>query len=183
MNKQLTKKTIGIAASAALIASVALSGSALAAPPGKDKPAKNEDIDNGDRTSISIYQTCDIDNGDLKVHVSIMDNNAGTDKATATLKSVTVQGLEKTGPREYASLGDAWMWNSGSWDNDVCDSDDAIEIGTTCTITLPNFCGKKSAGAKAFDALTTVDTGPDGNRVEYYAQCKDSDLKVETYCL
>ena len=44
MNKQLTKKSIGIAASAALIASVALSGSALAGPGGKDKngpPAPN----------------------------------------------------------------------------------------------------------------------------------------------
>ena len=183
MNKQLTKRTIAIAASAALMASVALSGSALAAPPGKGKPEKNPDIETGDRTSISIYQTCDIDKGNLKVHVSIMDNNAGTDKAKASLKSVTVQGLEKTGPQDFGTLGDAWEWNSESWENDVCDSGKAIEIGTTCTITLPNFCTKKSADAKAFDALTTVDTGPNGNRVEYYAQCKDSDLKVEDYCL
>jgi hypothetical protein len=38
MNKQLTKKSIAIAASAALMASVALSGSALAAPGGKKGP-------------------------------------------------------------------------------------------------------------------------------------------------
>ena len=39
MNKQLTKKTIGIAASAALMASLALTGNALAAPP--DKGGRN----------------------------------------------------------------------------------------------------------------------------------------------
>ena len=38
MNKQLTKKTIGIAASAALMASLAFSGSALAAPGGEKGP-------------------------------------------------------------------------------------------------------------------------------------------------
>jgi hypothetical protein len=38
MNKQLTKKTIGIAASAALMASAAFSGSALAGPGGEKGP-------------------------------------------------------------------------------------------------------------------------------------------------
>jgi hypothetical protein len=45
MNKQLTKKTIGIAASAALMASLAFSGSALAGKPDKEQgPPPAQDV-------------------------------------------------------------------------------------------------------------------------------------------
>ena len=216
MNKQLTKKTIGIAASAALMASVALSGSALGAPanpPGKDKPKRNDNIENGDRTSISVYQTCAIVEDDLVVNVLITDNNADTcdvngencTKAQAELESVEVQGLGKIGP-EYFTYGSPWGSNISACAsdplpgdglcidhddieipdtatlNDTCDDLNSIEIGTTCTITLEGLCGASADGAKALNALTTIDTGTNGNRVEYYAQCVDSYLKVDGQC-
>jgi hypothetical protein len=56
MNKQLTKKIIGIAASAALIASVAFSGTAIADP----NPNK------GPKPSITIDSWCEINTADLK---------------------------------------------------------------------------------------------------------------------
>ena len=56
MNKQLTKKSIGIAASAALMASVAFSGNALAGPPAdndkKGPPAAQEPSCNLSKTDI-----------------------------------------------------------------------------------------------------------------------------------
>jgi len=178
MNKQLTKKAIGIAASAALLASVAFSGSALAAPPDKDggPPQKNNDVAKGTKTSIDVYSNCNIVDRDLVVNVTITDKNdyPGSTKTLATLESVTVQALEKTGPRSYNDVPVAW-------DNtlDKCDGGDDIGFTTTCTITLVDVCDMLSADAKSLDALTTVSTGDNGNLVNYYSQCKDSDLKLE----
>ena len=72
MNKQLTKKTIGIAASAALIASLAVSGSAFAAPGNGNGGA------NGKKGSIEILSICDLNktSGKLTVWTKIVDTSS-----------------------------------------------------------------------------------------------------------
>ena len=135
MNKQLTKKTIAIAASAALIASVALSGSALAAR-------------KGPQASLDVMTVCNIDavNEELIVDVTLTDPNKDTNKAQAVLESVTVQGLQKAGGGGKGS--NTWTDGADSWsDAEKCEPVDKytpakdIEIGTTCTIKL-DICGR-----------------------------------------
>ena len=92
MNKQLTKKTIGIAASAALMASLALSGSAFAAPGNGNGGA------NGKKGSIEILSICDLNktSGKLTVWTKIVDTSSESAYG-ADLDSLFVQGVEKIG--------------------------------------------------------------------------------------
>jgi len=189
MNKQLTKKTIGIAASAALMATVALSGSALAAPGG------NNSNKQGPQASLDVFTVCNIDPdaGELIVDVTITDPNVGLDKATAVLESVKVQGLQKV-------RGNVWSRGADSWDSatDFCIDDpygSPIAVGTTCTIRLDICTGL--ANSKAVNAETTVEISGlfDGDVVgsskdTYLSRCKDdpetlevneADLKVADY--
>lgn len=84
MNKQLTTKTIGIAASAALIASLAFSGSAFA----------GKGWNNGQKGSISVQSVCYLnDDKSLTVKTIIMD--ASSRLGDAMLDSMTVQAMEK----------------------------------------------------------------------------------------
>ena len=80
MNKQLTKKTIGIAASAALMASLAFSGSALAAPGGEKGPPPAQD------------EACDLDD---YAHACV-----------ETLKSVdaAIMGADSLNARDESTL-------------------------------------------------------------------------------
>ena len=80
MNKQLTKKSIVIAASAALMASVAFSGSALAGPGGKKGPPPAQPV------------ACDL--------------NAETHDCAATLRSVNaaILGATTVNERDQNSL-------------------------------------------------------------------------------
>ena len=174
MNKQLTKKSIGIAASAALMASLAFSGSALAGKPEKGNAPK------GSQTSVDVYSNCNIVGDQLVVNVTVTDKNAGTDKTPAELVSVSVQPQEKIGPRNLVGVGDAWKWTSDLYDeaDDKCDNGTVIKIGDTCTISF-SVCEALSSNAKALDALTTVDTGENGSKVTYTSMCKDSDLKLD----
>ena len=177
MNKQLTKKSIGIAASAALMATMAFSGSALAGPgnaPDKGNAPK------GSQTSVDVYSNCAIVGDQLVVNVTVTDKNEGTDKTPAELVSVTVQAQEKTGPKTSVGVGDAWEWTSDTYDlvDDKCDNGSTISIGNTCTISL-EVCGALSGGGKALDALTSVDTGENGSQLTYTSMCKDSDLKLD----
>jgi hypothetical protein len=178
MNKQLTKKTIGIAASAALIASVAFSGSALAAPGNGNGPNKQ-----GPQASLDVMTVCNIDAdaGDLIVDITITDPNEGTDKAQAVLESVKVQGLQKAGGKGKGS--NEWTYSADSWDGetDLCIDDpygSPIEIGTTCQIRLDICTGL--GDSKAVNAQTTVeisgltDSGAVGSSKEtYMSLCKD----------
>jgi hypothetical protein len=180
MNKQLTKKTIGIAASAALMASVAFSGGALAAPGNGNGPNKQ-----GPQASLDVMTVCNIDEyaGELIVDITLTDPNEGTDKAQAVLQSVTVQGQKKAGGTGKGS--NTWTPGADSWsDAEKCEPVDDytpaedIEIGTTCQIRLDICTGL--GDSKAVNALTTVNISglADGNpvgssKLEYTSQCKD----------
>ena len=197
MNKQLTRKTIGIAASAALISSVAFSGSALAGHNGNHNSNKQ-----GPQASLDVMTVCNIDEdaGELIVDITITDPNEGTDKAQAVLDSVNVQGLQKAGGKGKGS--NEWVHSSDSWDNanatDLCIGspyDSPIEIGTTCQIRL-DIC-TDLGDSKAVNAQTTVEISglADGNAVDssketYMSLCKDDPateyvdeavLKVDDY--
>jgi hypothetical protein len=109
MNKQLTKKTIGIAASAALIASLAVSGSAFAGPGNN----------NGPKGSIGLYSICyieteaeigvDVPAPYLRVETTITDESSVL--GDATLDGMVVQAREKykgpwSNPDNFQDIGD-----------------------------------------------------------------------------
>jgi hypothetical protein len=99
MNKQLTKKTIGIAASAALIATLAMSGSAFAGH------NNGKGSDNGQKGSIKIFSICDLnkDTGDLRVWTKI-DDTSGNPAYGAVLDSLFVQAVQRIGTGKYLSI-------------------------------------------------------------------------------
>jgi hypothetical protein len=92
MNKQLTKKTIGIAASAALIATLAMSSSAFAGH------NNGKGSDNGQKGSIKILSICDLnkDTGTLRVWTKI-DDTSSDPAYGAELDSLFVQATQKIG--------------------------------------------------------------------------------------
>jgi len=169
MNKQLTKKTIGIAASAALMASLAVSGTALAGPGG------NNSNKQGPQASLDVFTVCHIDEsaGELIVDITITDPNAGTDKAQAVLESVNVQGLQKY-------RGNDWMHSDDSWASlmgDTCEDGSAVMIGTTCTVRLDVCSGL--GNSKAVNAETTVSLQGEASKETYLSRCKDDPLTLE----
>jgi len=94
MNKQLTKKAIGIAASAALIATVALSSAASAAPGGNPK------------SSIGVDTWCEIKPGDeavgdMTVHIKIEDKSSGIAYGNTYLQSVVVEAAAKDRGKDF----------------------------------------------------------------------------------
>jgi len=86
MNKQLTKKTIGIAASAALIASLAISGSAFAGGNGGA---------NGQKGSITLTSVCTIE-ADKSLTVRTIITDASSVPGDAVLDSMEVTAVDKT---------------------------------------------------------------------------------------
>jgi hypothetical protein len=166
MNKQLTKKTIGIAASAALMASLAFSGSAFAAP-GNGKAVKN-----GPKGSISVFSICYLEADDpanamLRVETTITDTSSVP--GDATLKGMEVQAQEKIGKNRY-DIGD------------VATADPVLEDGVAeVSTTLPlctSLLGDKdtlSADAKSANAEITVWITDDHNNKEdgFISRCSD----------
>jgi hypothetical protein len=157
MNKQLTKNTIGIAASAALIATMAFSGSALAGP-GDGK---------GPQSSAGVFSVChiDADAGELVVDITITDKSSGI--ATASLDSASVQGLKKVSKNLWMTSDDKWESAMG----DTCEGGAPIMIGTTCTVRL-DICSDLG-NAKAVNAETTVTLQGTASKDTYLSRCKD----------
>ena len=100
MNKQLTKKSIGIAASAALMASVAISGNAFAGPPeGKGPPpAKDEACTLSDYSHACIETLKSVD-------WAIMGADSVNDRDRSTLRNKVCEANFKF---EADKLGDAY---------------------------------------------------------------------------
>lgn len=111
MNKQLTKKTIGIAASAALMATLAFSSSAYADP--------GNGVKNGPKGSIGLFSICYIETEAeygvevptpyLRVETTVTDESSVL--GDATLAGMTVQAKEKykgtwNDPDNFAPIGD-----------------------------------------------------------------------------
>jgi hypothetical protein len=177
MNKQLTKKTIGIAASAALMASVAFSGSALAGPGNKGGNKQ------GPQASASVTAYCNIVDEMLVVDITFEDKSSGI--AEAMVATAEVQGEQKDGGRGWDPLGS------------LATADISTD-GDTDTVRIP-LCGQLenplTANAKAVNALVSVSLSTDefaASKTEYLSRCKDNpltedvneaDLKLEPFNL
>lgn len=155
MNKQLTKKTIGIAASAALMASVAFSGIALADHKPNHQPNK---------ASISVNTWCEIAEGDeakgdMSVHIRIEDNTSGNNNAV--LQSVVVEAASKSGGKDF--------------DTYINSRNVTSEVGITGYFMTPPVKINLCTGAdfqKAINAKTTVILANDvTSKAMYTAQC------------
>ena len=160
MNKRNTIKLTSITASAALLLSVVLSGSAIAGP-GK-----------GPQSSAAVFTVCEIDevNGELDVSILITDKSSGV--AKAVLETVEVEGLQKEKGRNWKTLGSTWT-NAETcmdeYDNDI----GPIEIGKTCHISLDICTGLDKGVSKSLNAETTLTLTGTSSKNEYTSKCKD----------
>jgi hypothetical protein len=166
MNKQLTKKTIGIAASAALMASVAFSGSALAGPGGNGKK---------EQASIGVSAYCKIENveeGVMAVYVSIEDKSSGNAYGQFGLDPVQIVGVTK-------DRGPVWTDIPGAKESPSLDV-------PSYEVRVPvNICGGGELGS-AINAQVSVMLALDEtslyspSKSEYTAQCGDDPNTDET---
>ncbi len=168
MNKQLTKKTIGIAASAALM-TAALSATAVAGP---DNPNK------GPKASIKVAAWCDVDGADpmnaiLNVHTLVTDSGG---PVTAVLvvednSIVPAQGIgnNRRGDK-FRPLPDGTAANVPSMIGDI-QGDQPIDYETTSI----NLCAAgMSSAANAANALVTVEIV--GGHKTFTAMCGNHDF-------
>jgi len=154
MNRQLTKKTIGIAASAALIASVAFTSNAVAAPGGNPK------------ASIGVDTWCEIKAedeaaGNMTVHIKIEDKSSGVAYGNAILQSAVVVAASKD--------------KGNSFDTEIANENVTADVAIDNTYypIKINLCGGADLG-KAINAETTVTlTGVPypSSKGNYTAQC------------
>jgi hypothetical protein len=183
MNKQLTKKTIGIAASAALISSVAFSGSALAAKGGNSQSEL--------KGSIGVTNTCEVtvnpyDKSDVVLELTsvIVDKSSGDGEAINVKWSAQAQ--EKYRGRDLYPIGKV---ETAEFDNipedngvktvivtrefNLCEeSDTQVDDGNGDLV--PEYPGM-STYAKAANAQTIVMI-EQGHRVEgWISRCVDPD--------
>jgi len=190
MNKQLTKKTIGIAASAALMASVAFSSSALAAPGGNGNGNGPKD-GNGPQGSIAVTNTCEvtvnpIDKSDVVLTLTSVIEDKSTGDGAATNVAWSAQAQEKYKGRDLYAIGDVQTaFYAGIPEEngvktvtvvktfDLCDaSSETVEVNGDF---VPKYPGM-STYAKAANAQTTVMID-DGHKVEgWISRCVDPDL-------
>ncbi len=152
MNKQLTKKSIGIAASAALIATVALSGNALAAPPGK-----------GPQASAAVSTWCEITDeraGDMTVYIRTEDKSSGVAYGMEDIASAQVDLVTK-------DRGNQW--------SDALDFENpTLHLGVDASVTF-NLCGLDLG--KAINAETSIKLTNnlyESSKVVYTAQCSNA---------
>ena len=168
MNKQLMKKTIGIAASAALMASVGFSGSALARPGDNNKGGNKQ----GPQASAGVSTWCEITDeaaGEMTVYVSVEDQSSGVAFGFVQLATTVVQGLTK-------SKGNAWDDIPGA----IASPDLMVNVQDQ-PVTI-NICGGDLG--KAINAETTIVidedlTGYPASQPEYTAQCGDNPATEE----
>ena len=170
MNKQLTKKTIGIAASAALMASMAFSGSALAGH--NDNHNSNKQ---GPQQSLDVFTVCEIDqyNDEIDIRIELTDKSSG--EAVAALGNVTVLGKEKNTGQKWYDSGFAWDSDFDTCQDEYGNDIGPIEIGKVCHVSLPVNCATLDNN-KALNAETTVvldETDFAASKDAYMSRCKD----------
>ena len=151
MNKQLTKKTIGIAASAALMASLAVSSSALAN--GKKK---------GPQASAAVSTWCEITDeraGDMTVYIRTEDKSSGEAYGMEDIADTTVVLQTK-------DRGPVWT--------DLTFVNPDLNLGVDAAVTF-NLCGADLG--KAINAATSItlteNLYPASNDM-YTAQCTNA---------
>lgn len=176
MNKQLTKKTIGIAASAALMASLAFSGSAFADP--------GNGVKNGPKGSIGLFSICyieteaeygvDVPTPYLRVETTITDQSSVL--GDATLDGMTVQALEKykgpwSNPDNFAEIGDPHpSYPVLAGDPPAASVTSRIPL---CQSAMGN--ATLSSAARSVNALITVEITDEHNNKDmgFTARCSD----------
>jgi hypothetical protein len=150
MNKQLMKKTIGIAASAALMASVALSGSALAGP-GK-----------GPQASAGISTWCEITGereGDMTVFIRTEDKSSGVAYGAEDIASAKVDLVTKD--------------RGNQWSDPIDFETPTLFLGIDAAVTF-NLCGVLDDLGKAINAQTSIkltENSYPSSKDYYTAQC------------
>ena len=163
MNKQLTKKTIGIAASAALMAA-ALSATAVAGPGTANK---------GPKASIKVVAWCDVDASDpmnaiLNVHTLITDKGGEVSAELTDTSTTPVEGVgNNRGRDKFQPL--------------VAGKVDGFPslIGVEESIGI-NLCeAGMSPAANAANAMISVDIV--GGHKTFTAMCGDHDLDGDGY--
>ena len=168
MNKQLTKKTIGIAASAALM-TAALSATAVAGP---DNPNK------GPKASIKVAAWCDVEvnsEGDalLNVHTLVRDSG-GPVEAVLLVDMNSIQAYQGVGNNRR---GDKF--------SPLSDTDGKLEtvpsaIGVIENHEPINLCAAgMDPAANAANALVTVEIA--GGHKTFTAMCGNHDLDGDGY--
>ena len=154
MNKQLTKKVIGIAASAALMGTVAFSGSAMA---GK-----------GPQASAGVSTWCaitDEEAGEMTVYIRTEDKSSGEAYGMEDIADANVELVTK-------DRGNQW---SPPLDFETPD----LHLGVDATVTF-NLCGLDLG--KAINALTSIKLTTNlypSSKTMYTAQCSDNPYTEE----
>ncbi len=162
MNKQLTKKTIGIAASAALMAA-ALSATAVAGPGNDNK---------GPKASIKVAAWCEVESRNLidaTLIVNTLVTDAGGDvSAEITDSSITpVQGVgNNRGGDKFIPLTDATVAGPS-------------RIGDVETVEIDLCAAGMSSAANAANAMVSVEIV--GGHKIFTAMCSDHDLDGDGY--
>lgn len=159
MNKQLTKKIIGIAASAALMASLAISGTALAGP-GGDNSNKQ-----GPQASAAVSTWCEITNeaaGEMTVFIKTEDKSSGVAYGMEDIASAQVDLVTK-------DRGNQW--------SDALDFDNpTLHLGVDASVTF-NLCDVLDDLGKAINAQTSIKLTTNvypSSRTVYTAQCSNA---------
>jgi hypothetical protein len=169
MNKQLTKKTIGIAASAALMASVVFSGSALA-----EHKSNHNSNKKGPQASAAVSSWCEISDekkGEMKVHIRVEDKSSGS--ATATVSSLYSELYTQNGGK-----GNDW--------GDPLAMGTPYHVGVGDSFVTFDLCPFIKAGTlgKAINAKTTLILQQPASKLAYTARCGNApgpDGELGTY--
>lgn len=156
MNKQLTKRTIGMAASAALMMA-ALSATAVADP---GNPYK------GPKASIDVSVWCDIVPGNL-TDATLVVNTLVTDSGGEVSAKITDSSITL-----YEGVGDNRGKNKFSVFGDALDGPN--DIGEVQSVPVDLCAAGLSSTANAANAMVTVDIL--GGHKTFTAMCGDNPL-------
>jgi len=162
MDKQFRNEVISVAASAALLLSVAFSGSAFAGPGQKKGP----------QASAGVSTWCEIKEeniaaGVMSVHVSVEDKSSGVAFGYVQLDSAMVQGVTK-------DRGNSWTDIPGAMK-----TPDLLVNVSDQEVTI-NICGGDLG--KAINAKTKIILDQSlfpSSKPEYTAQCSDNPMTDE----
>jgi len=156
MNKQLTKKAIGIAALAALIATVAFTGSALAGPGGNKQ---------GPQASASVSTWCEITDeaaGDMTVYIRTEDKSSGEAYGMEDIASAQVDLVTKD--------------RGNQWSDPIDFETPTLHLGVDDSVTF-NLCDKLDLLGKAINAQTSIKLTTNlypSSSIVYTAQCSNA---------
>ncbi len=175
MNKQLTKKTIGIAASAALMTAIAASAALMTAALSATAVAGPDNPNKGPKASIKVAAWCDVDSSDpanamLNVHTLVTDSGGPVSAMLIVEENsiVPVQGVgDNRGRDKFSPLPDGTVPGVPS------------VIGAVESTSINLCAAGLSSAANAANALVTVEIV--GGHKTFTAMCGNHDLDGDGY--